>query len=54
MGGLTFLPYNQAATKRFFDGKENERKREEDKAKAKAGKGGDKKEKAVVAEEKKE
>lgn len=52
MGGITFLPYNAAATKRFFDAKENERKREEDKAKAKAAKGGNKKQKD--AEEKKE
>jgi len=49
MGGLTFLPYNEAATKRFFETKENERKREEEKAKAKAAKG-----KKAPAEEKKE
>lgn len=52
MGGLTFLPYNEAATKRFFETKENERKREEEKAKAKAAKGG--KGKKAPAEEKKE
>lgn len=39
MGGLKFLPYNEAATKRFFKAKEEERIREEQKAKSKAGKG---------------
>lgn len=29
MGGLKFLPYNEAATKRFFKAKEEERIREE-------------------------
>lgn len=42
MGGMKFLPYNQAATKKFFAGKEDERKRAEDKANSKAGKGGKK------------
>ena len=47
MGGLKFLPYNEAATKRFFKAKEEEKIREEQKAKSKAGKG-------AKAEEKKE
>ncbi len=38
MGGVKFLPYNEAATKRFFKSKEEERIREEQKAKAKGGK----------------
>ena len=55
MGGITFLPYNQTATKKFFETKEHERKREEDKANAKAGKGGKKqKESKPATEEKKE
>ena len=29
MGGLTFLPYNDAAVKKFFKAKEDERIREE-------------------------
>jgi hypothetical protein len=29
MGGLTFLPYNEAAVKKFFKAKEDERIREE-------------------------
>lgn len=56
MGGITFLPYNKAATTKFFDSKEQERKREEEKAKAKAAKGGKKAEKTEKkpVEEKKE
>ena len=38
MGGVTFLPYNDTAVKRFFKTKEDERIREEQKAKAKGGK----------------
>ena len=38
MGGLTFLPYNDVAVKRFFKAKEDERIREEQKAKSKGGK----------------
>lgn len=47
MGGIKFLPYNEAATKRFFKAKEEERIREEQKAKSKGSKG-------AKAEEKKE
>jgi seryl-tRNA synthetase len=39
MGGIEFLPYNQAATKKFFQAKEDEHKRAEEKANAKGGKG---------------
>ena len=38
MGGMTFIPYNEAASKRFFKTKEDERLREEAKAKSKATK----------------
>lgn len=38
MGGMKFLPYNEAACKKFFKTKEDERIREEQKAKAKGGK----------------
>jgi seryl-tRNA synthetase len=38
MGGVEFLPYNEAATKRFFKQKEDDRLAEEKKAKAKGGK----------------
>ena len=40
MGGVAMIPYNEAATKKFFKSKEDERVREEQKAKAKGGKGG--------------
>jgi seryl-tRNA synthetase len=38
MGGIKFMPYNEAATKKFFQAKEDERVRQEQKAKAKGGK----------------
>lgn len=57
MGGIKFMPYNEAATKKFFKTKEDERLKEEQKKaakQAKGAKGGDKKKsepkKEVVAE----
>jgi hypothetical protein len=38
MGGIKFLPFNEAATKKFFKTREDEKAREEAKTKSKAGK----------------
>lgn len=38
MGGIKFLPFNEAATKRFFKTREDEKAREDAKNKSKAGK----------------
>jgi hypothetical protein len=38
MGGVKFLPYNEAATKRFFKAREDEKARLDAKTKSKGGK----------------
>ena len=50
MGGMKFLPYNEAATKKLFKTREDEKAREDAKAKSKGAKPAQKKEEEKKSE----